>query len=1045
MRRCCGLLAVLLATCLAPVARAESFVDPLFSSELVASLPEYKPVGVTWSPDGDMFVWQRDGVVRVVAGAQLLPTPFIDLSAQVNTYLDRGMLGMALHPDFEQNGFVYLAYVHEPAGNPSDSGPKLSRLVRVTADPSDHHVALAGSEVVLIGDVPATAGAHSVGALRFAPDGKLFFGHGDGTLPSRFQAGALQALSLDSYAGKILRLNDDGTAPGDNPFDDGTDSVRSKIWAYGLRNPFRFALHPTTGEPFIGDVGWDTWEEIDHGPAGSNFGWPCYEGTSPQEFHSVDFPDTCVLYPPASVTAPVFSYSHGDLPPVPGALVAGDSVTAGAFYTGTAYPATHAGNFFFTDYVAGWVLRMVVDETGNVTDVQPFATGLNSPVALEMGPDGFLYYVSFVRGEVRRIRYVGPTAVAAAAPTYGYSPLAVAFSSAGSSDSQGGSLSYLWEFGDGATSTQPNPAHTYVSGTVQTYGAQLTVTNPSTSSATAQVAITINSAPPTAQIASPPDGSSVLPGETVHFEGSAVDPDDGVVPSWRLNWTVVLHHDTHVHTVLATTGTGGSFEAEYHGTGSYSYEVELRAIDRSGLSDLASSTIYLLPDTTPPSAPGPLSAVAVGEGRIDLAWVPATDLGGISGYRVERCPGSSCANFTQIATVPSPSFADSGLAAQATYRYRVLAVDATGNIGPYSNVSQATTPAGASSAGLVAAYGFDEGAGSIARDATGHGHDGSISGASWSASGRNGGALEFDGTNDLVTVPPAAELDFSVAATTEAWVFPTQPLAGWATIVQHAVDDYFLHASHNLGDLRPAGGIKNNGQIRWVAAPSPIPVGAWTHLASTYDGSSLQLYVNGVLVTSTSLAGGISASSNPVRFGGNVPYGEFFDGRIDDIRLYDRPLSATELQADMITPVAAAAGGPPAVPDGRAGSGMTVGKNDPAGDSLVLTWDDGSCPGPFGHHVIFGGGSQFPSSPGGVFGTSGAVCAAAPPYAWDAPPTTIDPSGLVWWIVVASDSSATEGSWGLDGEGAERNGPGPGGSSGACGTAGKSLSSVCGE
>ena len=148
--------------------------------------------------------------------------------------------------------------------------------------------------------------------------------------------------------------------------------------------------------------------------------------------------------------------------------------------------------------------------------------------------------------------------------------------------------------------------------------------------------------------------------------------------------------------------------------------------------------------------------------------------------------------------------------------------------------------------------------------------------------------------------------------------------------------------------------------------------------------------------------------------------------------------------ADATTP-APAATGPPGVPDGVSGPAMTVSKNDTAGNSLTLSWDTGSCSGATDHHVVYGGGSQIPAASGGVFGIRGTICSSSPPYAWNSPPTTIDPSGLVWWIVVASDASSVEGSWGVDGTGAERNGPGPGGSSGSCGTLGKSLSNACGH
>jgi glucose/arabinose dehydrogenase len=1044
-RRLARLAACLAAFCLIPAAGAQTFVDPSFSSEPVVALDQYKPVALAWTPDGDMLILQRDGIVRVFANGQLLPTPFLDFSGKVNTYLDRGMLGIAVHPGFEENGYVYLTYVYEPTGNPADAGPKLGRLVRVRADPSNHHVMLAGSETVLIGDLPSSFAAHSTGAVRFAPDGTLFFGNGDGSPPSRQQAGSLEALSIDSYRGKLLRVRDDGTAPGDNPFDDGTNSIRSKVWAYGLRNPFRFAFHPITGEPFIGDVGWDTWEEIDHGPAGSNFGWPCYEGPDPQEYYTVDFPSTCSLYPPSAITAPVFTYSHADLPPIPQEIVAGDSITAGTFYTGQVYPSTYDGNFFFADYVGGWIMRLEVDAAGQMTGIEPFASGINSPVAVEMGPDGLLYYVSFVSGEVRRIRRLGgPTAVASASPTYGLSPLSVVFSSSGSTPGPGGT--YLWEFGDGVTSTVANPSHTYVSTTVKTYDARLTVTDASTSSSTVHVPITINSRPPTPQIGNPPTGTSVLPGQAVNFSGSAFDQEDGFLSKSKFTWTILLHHDTHVHTVLMTTGTySGMFQAEYHGTGTYSYEIELRVVDSSGLTSVVSRAVTLLPDTTAPSAPGSLSAVSVGLGRVDLAWVKSTDLGGVADYHVERCQGSGCTSFAELTTTATPSFADGGLAPSAVYRYRVRAADTSGNLGPYSAVAQATTQAGSSPAGLVAAYSFDEGLGTTAYDTTGHGHDGTVVGASWTAGGKNGGCLEFGGGGDLVRVDASSALDFTAAATLEAWVYPTTSLSGWSSVIQHAVDDYFLHASNSTGAMRPAVGITTGGQIRWISATSTIPVGAWTHLALSYGNGSLQLYVNGALAVSSTQSGGITATSNQVTIGGNVPYGEYFKGRIDDVRLYSRVLAASEIQADMAAAAAPAGSAPPAVPDGRVGARMSVGKNNPAGSSLLVTWDEATCSGPYGHRLIYGGGSQLPTSTASVLGVGGAACAVSSPFLWSAPPTTIDPTGLVWWVIVASDASGIEGSWGTNGLGEERNGPGPGGSSGSCGTPGKSLSNTCGR
>src|SRR5262245_29887383 len=147
-----ALLCVVL--CLARGVAAQTFQDSRFSSEVVVTLPSLQPVGVTWSPDGAMFIWQRNGVVRIYHDGILHPTPFLDISSRVNTFNDRGLLSLALDPNFDQNGYVYIAYTYEPGGDPNDSGPKTFRLSRVTANPADPDVALPGSEVILIGGLP---------------------------------------------------------------------------------------------------------------------------------------------------------------------------------------------------------------------------------------------------------------------------------------------------------------------------------------------------------------------------------------------------------------------------------------------------------------------------------------------------------------------------------------------------------------------------------------------------------------------------------------------------------------------------------------------------------------------------------------------------------------------------------------------------------------------------------------------------------------------------------------------------------------------------
>ncbi|MBI4583047.1 MAG: LamG domain-containing protein [Planctomycetes bacterium] len=202
---------------------------------------------------------------------------------------------------------------------------------------------------------------------------------------------------------------------------------------------------------------------------------------------------------------------------------------------------------------------------------------------------------------------------------------------------------------------------------------------------------------------------------------------------------------------------------------------------------------------------------------------------------------------------------------------------------------------------LVAAYSFDEGTGTSVSDASSNGNGGSISGAAWTNLGKFGNALLFDGINDVVVVNDSNSLDLSAAMTLEAWVYPTAALSGWKCVLQKEVDTYFLHANSHTN--KPAAGITTGGSVRYIMVGSALPANAWSHLAATYDGSRLRLYVNGVEKGSAAQAGGINPSSTPLRLGGNTYGDEFFPGRIDEVRIYNRALTAAEIQTDMNTPV----------------------------------------------------------------------------------------------------------------------------------------------
>jgi hypothetical protein len=202
--------------------------------------------------------------------------------------------------------------------------------------------------------------------------------------------------------------------------------------------------------------------------------------------------------------------------------------------------------------------------------------------------------------------------------------------------------------------------------------------------------------------------------------------------------------------------------------------------------------------------------------------------------------------------------------------------------------------------GLVAAWGFNEGAGATVRDASPHGNTGTlVNGPAWT-SGRTGGALSFDGVDDRVRVNDSPSLDLTTRATFEAWVFPTVALAGWRTILQKEVDAYFFTASGGGPGNRPtAGGTFGGACCAHVAAPSALPANTWTHVAAAYDGSQLRFYVNGALAASAAASGSYTVNGSPLWMGGNAVYGEHLRGKLDDVRIYNRALTAAEIQRDM--------------------------------------------------------------------------------------------------------------------------------------------------
>ncbi|QIN85090.1 hypothetical protein GBA63_08115 [Rubrobacter tropicus] len=320
---------------------------------------------MTFAPGGRIFVAQQGGNLRVVKDGRLLPRPFVSLN--VDSRGERGLLGVTLDPDFADNRYVYVYHTVK--------SPRVhNRVTRFTA--FGDRAAAGSRRTILDLDNLSARTNHNGGAMHFGTDGKLYVAVGE-------NAEASNAQTLRNLKGKMLRINKDGTIPADNPFYGAAAGKNRAIWARGLRNPFSFAIQRGTTKMFINDVGQRTWEEINRGARGANYGWPRHEGPESD-------PNT---------QGPLFAYRHGNT------SATGCAITGGTFYAPARnqFPQSYVGDYFFADFCNGWIRKRDA-QTGRVT---PFATTAGGTVDLDVGPAGSLYYLSRGTNSINIIRYRG--------------------------------------------------------------------------------------------------------------------------------------------------------------------------------------------------------------------------------------------------------------------------------------------------------------------------------------------------------------------------------------------------------------------------------------------------------------------------------------------------------------------------------------------------------------------------------------------------------------------------------------------------------------
>jgi glucose/arabinose dehydrogenase len=468
---------------------------------------------------------------------------------------------------------------------------------------------------------------HVGGDIDFDAQGNLYLSTGDDSNPfqsdgytpideraDRNPAFDAQRTSgnTNDLRGKILRIkvNEDGSysIPEGNLFPPGTDKTRPEIYAMGFRNPFRFNVDKETGILYVGDYGPDAGAaDPDRGPAGQvefarvtgpgNFGWPYCTGDN-DAYVDYDFA-TGASGESFDCAAPKNDSPHNtgltDLPPAQAAWIPYDgpsvpefgdgseSPTGGPVYhydpdldSPVKFPEAYDGDLFVGEFGRRWIKRITSDADGTVQSINDVPWSGTQVMDMEFGPDGALYVLdyglSWFGGDEHSALYRienatdghSPVAQAAASKTSGQAPLRVSFSSAGTTDQDGDALTYVWDFGDGSTSTQADPTHRYRKN--GTYTATVTAKDPSGRTGSASVQIVVGNTAPRVTLDLPKDGQLFSFGDAIPFKVRVTDPEDGrSIDCSKVKVSFILGHDTHGHPLTSANGCTGTIQTSADG------------------------------------------------------------------------------------------------------------------------------------------------------------------------------------------------------------------------------------------------------------------------------------------------------------------------------------------------------------------------------------------------------------------------------------------------------------------------------------------------
>jgi glucose/arabinose dehydrogenase len=618
--RVCARALFVIGLCVKIPAPAPAATLPTGFAETQVATGLSSPTAMAFAPDGRLFVCQQGGQLRVIKNGTLLAAPFVTVT--VSSSGERGLLGVTFDPDFASNHFVYVYYT---ATTPAVH----NRVSRFTANGD---VAVPGSETILLElNNLSSATNHNGGALHFGPDGKLYIAVGE-------NANSANAQTLGNLLGKVLRINRDGSIPNDNPFFNQATGVNRAIWALGLRNPFTFAFQPGTGRMLINDVGAGSWEEINEGIAGSNYGWPNSEGPTSNPAHR----------------GPIFYYGHGS------SGTTGCAITGGAFYNPETlqFPPPYEGQYFFADFCSNWIRRL---DSGNAAS--GFATSASAPVDLRVSDDGSLYYLARGSGSVFRVRYT-----ASQAPQITTHPVdrtvPVGASATFSVTASGTApLQYRWRRGGLDIPGATGSSYTLTGATLADDGATFAVVVSNSfgtvTSNAATLHVTTNN-PPHATITTPAHNTLYSAGNTINYAGTGSDPEQGALPASAFTWRVDFHHDTHSHPFVPPTSgvTGGSFVVPTTGETSANvwYRIHLTVRDVGGLTHSTFSDVVPRKSTiTLATSPAGLQLTRDGQPLV----APQSVLGVVGIQRTLGAPSPQTVNGTTYEFV---SWSDGGAA-----------------------------------------------------------------------------------------------------------------------------------------------------------------------------------------------------------------------------------------------------------------------------------------------------------------------------------------------------------------------------------------------